>query len=132
MTDRSKSRNITPGKGDIELVYIGEQFYKESQTHMSAIYRLHPNGNWQRYDWGFLQMDISACKNIFIRPATEKEHRFFEGKLNEALVKWGYQPGMIAQVHTVTPENAPDFWYAVASLSKPFAGDEEQIFEGVR
>lgn len=110
------------------LVFIGERFYKESQTLMSSIYRITRDGSWQRYDWGFLQLDISAGKEIRIRPATEKEIKFFEAKLNETLIKWGYQPGMKAQVHTVGKDNAQDFWQAVMSLSKPFAGDEEQVF----
>ena len=129
MTDRQQ-RNITPGKGDISLVFIGDRFYKDSQTLMSLIYRSLPDGKWERYDWGRLQLDISAGKQIVIRPATKKEIRFFDGKLNEMLIRWGYQPGMIAQVHDVGPDNAPDFWYAVTCLSKPFAGEEEQILEG--
>jgi hypothetical protein len=114
----------------VSLVFIGERFYKESQTLMGNIYRKHPDGKWSRYDWGALQLDINAGKVIEIRPATDKEIKFFDGKLNETLVKWGYQPGLAAQVHNVGADNAPDFWYAVMSLSKPFAGDEEQTFEG--
>ena len=67
----------------IRVVFIGERFYKESQTLMSAIYKIPPDGKFVRYDWGFLQLDISAGKEIYIRPATEKEIKFFEGKLNE-------------------------------------------------
>ncbi len=111
----------------IELVFIGERFYKESQTLMSAVYRKQPDGKWQRYDWGLLQLDISAEKEIHIRPATKEEIRFFEAKLNKTLIKWGYQPGMVAQVHDVFDGNAPDFWNAVMSLSKPFANEEEEV-----
>ena len=108
----------------IELVFIGERFYKDSQTLMSAIYESLPGGVWERYDWGRLQLDINAGKNIHIRPATKKEIQKFEMKLNETLIKWGYQPGMKAQIH----DNTPDFWYAVMSISKPFAIEEEPPF----
>jgi hypothetical protein len=109
----------------IEIVFIGERFYKESQTLMSAIYKSLPGGLWERYDWGALQIDINAGKDIHIRSATEKEIRLFEIKLNETLVRWGYQPGMKAQIH----DDTPDFWYAVMSLSNPFAVEEEPPFK---
>lgn len=105
----------------IEIVFIGERFYKESQTLMSALYRSLPGSIFERYDYGFLQLDIMAGKNIHIRPATEKEIQLFEGKLNEMLVKWGYQPGMFAQLH----ENIPDFWNSIGGLSLPFKLEDE-------
>jgi hypothetical protein len=108
----------------IELVFIGERFYKDSQTLMSAIYESLPGGVWERYDWGKLQLDINAGKNIHIRQATKEEIQKFEMKLNETLIKWGYQPGMKVQIH----DNTPDFWYAVMSISKPFAIEEEPPF----
>jgi len=108
----------------IELVFIGERFYKESQTLMSSIYQSLPGGMWERYDWGKLQLDINAVKNIHFLPATKEEIQRFETKLNETLIKWGYQPGMKAQIH----DDTPDFWYAVTSLSKPFVIEEEPPF----
>ena len=104
------------GKRIKEIVFIGEKFYEESQTIMSSVYELLPNGKWQRYDYGFLQLDIQSGKNIYIRPATKQELRLFEGKLNEMLVMWGYQPGMFAGVH----DNTPDFWEHVGGISEPF------------
>lgn len=117
-------QRATAGGEMIEIVFIGERFYKESQTLMSAIYQLLPGGVWDRYDWGKLQLDINAGKDIHIRSATKKEIRRFEMKLNETLIKWGYQPGMKAQIH----DNTPDFWYAVTSISKPFVIEEEPPF----
>ena len=119
---------MTPKK--VSVVFIGERFYAESQTLMSALYKILPNGKYSRYDWGFLQMDISSGKNVNIRAATKSEIKFFEKKLNETLVKWGYQLGMVAQVHNVNSDNAPDFWNTIMDLSKPFAGEEEQTFDG--
>jgi len=103
-----------------EIVFIGERFYKESQTIMSALYESLIGGEWQRYDYGYLMLDIQAGKNIHIRPATTKELRLFEMKLNETLVKWGYQKGMTAGVH----DNTPDFWNSVGGISDAFRLEE--------
>jgi hypothetical protein len=99
----------------IELVIIGERFYKESQAMMSAVYREKNKGIFYRYDWGFLQLDMIAGKEIHIRPATPAELRFFEEKLNEYLVKFGYQKGMVAQI--VDKENFFDF--VLPEIGKP-------------
>ncbi len=53
----------------MELIFIGKKFYFESSTRMSSIYTI----DGQRYDWGFVQRDLSQGKSIHIRPATEKE-----------------------------------------------------------
>jgi hypothetical protein len=64
----------------IELVIIGERFYKESQTSMSAIYRENPQGTFHRYDWGFMQLDMLAGKQLHVRPATKEELEFFRNR----------------------------------------------------
>jgi len=61
----------------VELIYIGEKFYFESNTVMSSIYTTRG----ERYDWGFMQRDLANNKSIHIRPATKEEILVFEGKL---------------------------------------------------
>jgi len=99
----------------IELVVIGEKFYKESQSTMSAIYREVPKGTFYRYDWGFLHLDIIAGKEIHIRPAAPKELRFFEEKLNENLVKLGYQSEQNARI----VEQKDFFEFILPEIGKP-------------
>lgn len=99
----------------IELVIIGQRFYKESQTLMSAVYREEPKGTFHRYDWGLLQLDMIAGKEIRIRPATKGELRFFEQVLNEQYVKLGYQKGLNSPVF-----DAPDFFeFVLPDIGKP-------------
>jgi hypothetical protein len=99
----------------IELIIIGDRFYKESQTMMSAVYRENPKGTFHRYDGGFLHLDMMAGKEIHIRPATKEELRFFEEKLNENLVKLGYQQGQNSRVF-----NQPDFFeFVLPEIGKP-------------
>jgi hypothetical protein len=103
----------------IELVIIGKRFYEESQSHMSMIYRESPKGTFHPYDWGFLQLDMFAGKEIYIRPATSKEIRFFEEKLNENFVKLGYQKGQTARVF-----NQQDFFdFVLKDIGKPLVMD---------
>lgn len=52
-----------------ELIYIGDDFYWQSQTTMSCIYSV----SGERYDWGFVQRDLRDGKPVNIRPATAEE-----------------------------------------------------------
>lgn len=98
-----------------EIVCIGERFYKESQTLMSALYHEQNKGIFYRYDWGHLKLDINAGKELHIRPATKEEISFFEEKLNEHLVKFGYQNGMNAIIL-----NKTDFFdFIYPEIGKP-------------
>jgi hypothetical protein len=99
----------------IELVVVGERFYKESQTWMSPIYREKPKGVFYRYDWGFMCLDMMAGKELHIRSATKKEIAFFEEKLNEHLIKMGHQKGLRAQV--VAQQDFFDF--VLPEIGKP-------------
>jgi hypothetical protein len=66
----------------LSFIFIGHKFYDESKTHMSSIYQIIKDGEYKRYDYGFLQKD--AAENlIIIRPATKEELAFFEAKLQE-------------------------------------------------
>jgi hypothetical protein len=54
---------------NINLVYIGDDFYWESGTAMSSIY----TEDWKRSDWGKVQVALRDGASIFIRPATDAE-----------------------------------------------------------
>ena len=58
----------------VELIYIGGDFYWESKTIMSCIYK----ENGERFDWGKLEMELRAGKEVHLRPATEKELEYFK------------------------------------------------------
>ena len=57
----------------IELFYIGDQFYSKSYTFMSSIYKID---TYERYDWGFVQIDLQNGKEVYIRPATNEEMKW--------------------------------------------------------
>jgi len=99
----------------IELVCIGDRFYKESQSSMSAIYLEKPKGTFYRYDWGWMQLDMFAGKELHIRPPTKEELHFFEEKLNEEFVKLGYQKGQIARVF----DQKDFFEFVLPEIGKP-------------
>lgn len=62
-----------------ELIYIGDHFYLASGSIMSPIY----TENGHRYDWGFVQRDLSEGKSISIRQATPEEKAYYERKLQQ-------------------------------------------------
>jgi hypothetical protein len=71
-----------PKKGEnkmktINLIYIGDKFYRESSTRMSSIY----TEKFQRYDWGFVQRDLQEGKTVNIRPANTIEMAIAENEL---------------------------------------------------
>jgi len=65
-----------------ELIFIGDNFYMESGTAMSSIYKV----NGERFDYGFLQRDLAAGKSFFIRPATKEELSHFKQVLQEIIL----------------------------------------------
>lgn len=96
----------------INLVFIGDRFYKESKTMMSSVYRENPKGTFYRYDWGFMYMDMESGKELHIRPATKREIEFFEMVLNEMYIKYGDQRAMVVDV--------PDFFeFVLPDIGKP-------------
>lgn len=56
----------------IELAYIGQDFYLESGTHISA---LIPVGETEkkRWDWGTIQVALRDGHEVSIRPASHEE-----------------------------------------------------------
>ena len=68
----------------INLIFIGDKFYSESGTIMSSIYRLNDNeDSYERFHWGFVNVALRESKNVYIRPATEKEMLIFEKMLED-------------------------------------------------
>ena len=63
---------------NVELIYIGENFYRESETSMSSIYTV----DGKRYDWGFVDSALQQGKTVNIRPATTLELNHYEAELN--------------------------------------------------
>lgn len=65
----------------LEVVFIGMDFYMNSGSIMSSVYTVEDE-QYTRYDFGFLQRDLAAGKEIVIRQATEEEMKIFEDKLS--------------------------------------------------
>ena len=62
----------------MDLIYIGDHFYRESKTMISSIYT--PGG--QRSDWGFVQIALRNGENVNIRQATPEEIEPYQRKLD--------------------------------------------------
>ena len=63
----------------MELIYIGDHFYRESGTMMSPIYDVHGN----RQDWGKVDIALMNGKSVHIRPATKSEIIYYEMRLKK-------------------------------------------------
>ena len=63
----------------MELIYIGDEFYRESSTSMSSIYTI----NGVRSDWGQVSRALEQGESVHIRPAIESEITFYKQKLKE-------------------------------------------------
>jgi hypothetical protein len=64
---------------NVELIYIGHKFYRESKTMMSNIY----STSGERYDWGVIQRDLDRGKCVHIRPASKIEMNYYKHLLEE-------------------------------------------------
>jgi hypothetical protein len=62
----------------MKLVYIGNHFYRDSNTKMSCIY----TENGERSDWGKVQIALDKGHTVEIRPATKDELDFYNKKLS--------------------------------------------------
>ena len=70
-------KSKTPAK---QVVFIGDQFYRQSGSVMSSVYEVRTvNGKkeYKRYDYGFLQCDLANGIRVNMRPATDKELGMF-------------------------------------------------------
>jgi len=65
----------------MELIYIGDHFYKDSQTVMSPIYTV----DGARSDWGFVKIALQSGESVHIRQATEKEISYYTNRLNNMI-----------------------------------------------
>lgn len=69
----------------MELIYIGDEFYKKSCSMMSSIYGV----DGSRQDWGFVNIALKNGQSVHIRPATPAELAVYDKKL-QALLE-GYE-----------------------------------------
>ena len=53
----------------MELIFIGDKFYRESGSMMSSIYTVDA----KRSDWGAVQIALQDGESVHIRPATKIE-----------------------------------------------------------
>lgn len=63
---------------DMNLIYIGQEFYIQSRTIMSSIY----TEDGERMDWGFVQRALQDGFSVNIRPATLDEIEKYKIKLS--------------------------------------------------
>ena len=64
------------GEMKVELIYIGDNFYRESRSTMSSIYEVTGDPfkrKWKRWDWGFVSVALRNGDEIKIRPANPYE-----------------------------------------------------------
>lgn len=64
----------------INLIFIGEDFIVNHDSIMSSIY-VESDGAYHRWDWRMVQFHLSNGSKIKIRPATQKELKYFNEKL---------------------------------------------------
>jgi hypothetical protein len=61
----------------MNLIWIGDHFYRESSTVMSSIYEV----DGTRSDWGKIQLALINGEEVHIRQATKKERDRYEAQL---------------------------------------------------
>lgn len=75
----------------MELIFIGDEFYRKSGTMMSSLYTTEG----RRSDWGFVNIALKRGEAVNIRPATEDEIKHYEKVLEayneqmERSERWG-------------------------------------------
>ena len=60
----------------LDIVFIGDRFYTDSGTMMSPLYR-KVNGEFHRYDYGFMARDLAKGMGVNIRQACPEEKVLF-------------------------------------------------------
>jgi hypothetical protein len=58
---------------DMQMIFIGNRFYRESQTRMSSYYAIRHDGSWERCAIGDIENALAAGETVTIRPANRKE-----------------------------------------------------------
>ena len=64
----------------MKCIYIGDVFYRESDSMMSCVYELSGT-TYIRTDWGKIQIALAEKETVEIRPANEKEINKFNQDL---------------------------------------------------
>jgi hypothetical protein len=67
---------------NVEMIYIGDSFYYESDTMMSPVY-IKTGSYFKRSDWGKVQMMLDAGCTLTMRPATKDELSHFTEELEK-------------------------------------------------
>ena len=57
----------------MQMIFIGNRFYRESQTRMSAYYEIRRDGSWERCAIGDIENALMSGETVTIRPANRKE-----------------------------------------------------------
>lgn len=60
-------------KKPLELIYIGDHFYRDSGTIMSSLY----DTDGVRQDWGKVQLACRTGQRVNIRPANKEELAYY-------------------------------------------------------
>jgi hypothetical protein len=68
----------------IKLVYIGEDYYRESHTIMSSIY----TEDGERFDWVMVTEALSRADEVHLRPARKSERLLYARQLREIQRRW--------------------------------------------
>ncbi|HUV81761.1 MAG TPA: hypothetical protein VMW53_01610 [archaeon] len=64
------------------FIYIGQNFYHDSNTVMSSVYKIKAYGvEYERADWGMISQYLAQGIEIYIRPAHDSEMIIFQDKL---------------------------------------------------
>ena len=71
-------------KEQVRLIYIGDNFYLESKSIMSCIYK----ETGERFDWGFVSVALREGKEVNIRQATKEEMKPYTEYLKELKKKF--------------------------------------------
>jgi len=55
------------------VIFIGNEFYRESKTRMSSYYEVKKGGEWNRLAIGEIESAVAAGTTVTIRPPTKAE-----------------------------------------------------------
>lgn len=61
------------------VYYFGDKYYDQSKTMMGVLY----TDKGERYDWGFLQRDVSNGEDVVVRKATPDMIKWADQQLEQ-------------------------------------------------